>query len=79
MSLIDTEIENASEEVEYFIKDIKNKIKELMKEGYTFEEASKIIELAIKDINNDVLWRKLKELKNLGYISDDLNNIANNL
>lgn len=77
--MIDFEIENVSDEVGHFIKDIKSFIKELMEEGYTFEQASKIIELAIKDINNDVLWRKLKELSKLDYISDALDNIANNL
>lgn len=76
--IIDTEIENVSEEVEHFIKDIKDFIKQLEEEGYNFNQAAKIVELAIKDIHNDVLWRKLKELRKIEYISDALDNIANN-
>ena len=56
-------IENVSDQLDGYSEEVAGIIGTLMREyGYTFEQSAKIVEIAVKDIESDVLHNIVREI-----------------
>ena len=56
-------IENVSDQLDGFSEEVAGIIGTLMREyGYTFEQSSRIVEIAVKDIESDILHHLFMEI-----------------
>lgn len=61
-----SEINNITDQIGGFASEVAEAIKSVEKQGFTIEQSIKIVELAIKDMEVEVLHQKNKKLDSIG-------------